>query len=280
MHRRLAFLAALSLLAPGRAWALDLPELAALAKPSVVLLRVSDAAHDKAAVGTGFFVSKDGRIVTNHHVIEGATKIVAALPDGRSIDVQGILADDERRDIAVLKAEPGDYAPLLLGTSTGLRMGDEIAIVGSPLGLSGTLSAGIVSAVRESGPTTAFEDAKDEKVASWGIQVSAPISPGSSGSPILVRDGSVVAVAVGRLNGGEGLNFGVPIEVAKSMIGDIPSGAQPKAFGRNGEGSSKVLRNLGISAAVFGVPYVLVSVVGAWRKRGARNNERRLRRPS
>jgi S1-C subfamily serine protease len=275
----LSFALALACFAlPRAASALDLPELAALAKPSVVLLQVSDMSHEKAGVGTGFFVSKDGRVITNHHVIDGATRVVAVLPDGRTIDILGILADDEARDIAILQAAAGDYTPLTLGTSTALRMGDEIAIVGSPLGLSGSLSSGIVSAVRESGPKTAFGDSKDERLASWGLQVTAAISPGSSGSPILLRSGEVVAVAVGRINGGEGLNFGIPIEVPKAMMDGVPPGAKPKAFTRGGDGN-KTLQNLGISAAVFGVPYLGWTVVAAWKKRARRQKERQLRRP-
>ena len=248
--------------------ALELPELAALAKPSVVLLTISDAKDAKAALGTGFFVTSGGRIVTNHHVIEGAVKVTATMPDGRLVPVVGILADDPARDIAVLQAAPGEYAPLTLGASTTLRMGDEIAIVGSPLGLSGSLSAGIVSALRESGPPSTFDEPKDEKFASWGIQVTAAVSPGSSGSPIMNRKGDVVAVAVGRYAGGEGLNFGVPIEIPESILAALPAGASPRPF--SGHVPSVVARNLEISGAVFGLPLLGYLAIAAWRKRGLR----------
>jgi len=271
-HRLSAVLALAALLATHDLGALDLPELATLAKPSVVLLRISNAAHERAGLGTGFFVSKGGRIVTNHHVIDGATKVVAALADGRTVDVLGALADDPTRDIAVLQVARGEYSPLPLGASTSLRVGDEIAIVGSPLGLTGSLSSGIVAAVRASGPPSAFDKA-DEKVASWGVQVTAAISAGSSGSPIMTRDGEVVAVAVGHFSGGEGLNFGVPIEVAESMLAGLTADSPPKPFAVGGR--SEVLRNLGISVAVFGVPYLAYLVAAGWRRRRAAAKDRR-----
>ena len=262
-----ALVAAALVVSPRKATALDLPELAALAKPSVVLLTVADEGSDKASLGTGFFVSKDGRIVTNHHVIEGATKITASLSDGRTIDVIGVLADDAVRDIAVIQATPGAYAPLTLGTSATLRVGDEVAILGSPLGLSSSLSTGIVSAMRERGPTTPFDLPTDSHFESWGIQVTAAISHGSSGSPIMNRTGEVVAVAVGIHAGGEGLGFGVPVEVAKSLVNALPPNAAPKPFAR--ASSHPVLRDLGISAAVFAVPYLAFV---SWRRRERRRS--------
>src|SRR5271156_427070 len=131
----LLFFASLSF-APRAANALELPELADRARPSVVLLTVGDSTDDNIGSGTGFFVSKDGRIVTNHHVIEHASKITATLADGRKIEVVGFLADDEKRDIAVLQAPPGEYPSLLLGGGAPLRVGDEVVVIGSPMGLS------------------------------------------------------------------------------------------------------------------------------------------------
>jgi S1-C subfamily serine protease len=260
----------LGLLLPSRtARALELPELAARARPSVVLLTVGDAHRDKASTGTGFFVSKDGRIVTNHHVIEGARKVTGTLVDGRTVDIVGLLADDPEGDIAVLQAPAGEYAPLPLGGSAPLRVGDEVVVIGSPLGLSASFSTGVVSALRDRG-LLGEQERHDESLAAWAIQITAAVSPGSSGSPIMNRDGEVVGVAVGKV-GGEALNFGVPVDVPKALLARLSPGTTPKAF--PGGRSLGTLANLGISALVFGVPYSVYLVL----KVRARRREARLR---
>lgn len=228
-----------------------LQDLAAKAKPSVVLLSITDATGQKVGSGTGFFVSSDGRIITNHHVIDGAAKVTASLADGRKIDAVGYLASDAEKDLAIVKIPGEGYPALPLGESKGLRMGDEVVVIGSPLGLSSTLSVGIVSAIRSSNEKLFDQDdprAKETaKIGSWGIQVTAAISPGSSGSPIMTTSGDVVAVAVGRLIGGESLNFGIAIEEAKALLEKVGPAATPKPFAA--QGSSRT--NLIISAVFF-----------------------------
>ncbi|MEP7121707.1 MAG: trypsin-like peptidase domain-containing protein [Byssovorax sp.] len=226
----------------------ELSDLAAKTTPSVVLLTVEDSAGRKLGTGTGFFASTDGRIITNHHVIEGGAKITATLSDGSRRAILGVLASDERRDIAILAADGGASPALALGSSTGVRPGDEVVVIGSPRGLSGTLSVGIVSAIRAHG----LGDEPDEqiKTESWGIQITAAISPGSSGSPIMTKSGEVVAVAVGTLNGAQALNFGVPIEVARGMLGEIGPNARPAPLG--GDDAHDLRRNLIISGGIFG----------------------------
>ena len=115
-------------------------------------------------------------------------------------------------------------------------------------------------------------------MASWGLQVTAAISPGSSGSPIMNRKGEVVAVAVGRYAGGEGLNFGIPIEIPESILAGLGASASPKPFAAHA--SSAMVRNLEISGGVFGLPYLGYLALSAWRKRGARRKPTPLRRPS
>jgi S1-C subfamily serine protease len=246
--RPLATVACL-LLASGSASTIDLPELAERAKRTVVLLSVADAAGNPRGTGTGFFVSPDGRIVTNHHVVEGGARVTATLWDGSEHEVLGILADDEDRDVAILKMKGQGLSTLPLGDPGTVRQGDEVAVIGSPRGLSGTLSVGIVSAVRERGITG--DDDVPRSARAWAIQITAPISPGSSGSPILSRaTGEVVAIAVGTHLGGQGLNFGVSIAAAKELLRGIGPGAEPRPFREVSGGS--VTRNLLISAAVFG----------------------------
>jgi serine protease Do len=251
-------------------------ELSALAErtnPAVVLLTVEDATGKKMGTGTGFFVSKDGRLVTNHHVIEGAAGITATLSDGTKRKIQGSLADDEENDIAILKVEGENLPALPLGDSSKVKPGDEVIVIGSPMGLSGTLTVGIVSAIRTKGLPSSEDDKPVEKARSWGIQISAAISPGSSGSPIMKRDGEVVAVAVGGLVGqAQSLNFGVPIEVAKGMLEKLGPNATVKSF--EVAAKSELSKNLLISGGVIGA---MVVAFWIWGRLEARQERRRKR---
>jgi tetratricopeptide (TPR) repeat protein len=195
--------------------AIDLPALAKKSSPSVLLLSVLDADGKEIAEGTGFIISSDGRVVTNHHVIEGASAMVAKGIHGAFYNVAGVLAQNADNDIAILKLDATDLPSLPLGDSTKAEVGQPIAVIGSPLGLEGTLSEGIISAIRE----------EDDKRT---LQISAPISPGSSGSPVLNASGEVIGVATAFLTNGQALNLAVPIEVAKSLL--LRLSAKPVAF--------------------------------------------------
>lgn len=252
----------------------ELTALAERTNPAVVLLTVEDATGKKVGSGTGFCVSKDGRVVTNHHVIEGAAGITATLSDGTKRKVQGSLADDKENDIAILQIEGQDLPALQLGDSSKVKAGDEVVVIGSPMGLSGTLTVGIVSAVRSKG-VPSDDDKPFTKGRSWGIQISAAISPGSSGSPIMKRDGEVVAVAVGGLIGGQAqsLNFGVPIEIAKSMLVTLGPNSTVKSF--EGVPKDELLKNLLISGGVIGA---MVAAFLIWGWLGARQVPRKVKR--
>jgi S1-C subfamily serine protease len=236
----------------------SLPELAARAGKSVVLLTIKDTAGHKHATGTGFFVSADGRIVTNHHVVAEAESIDGTLVDGRVVRIAGLLATDKERDIAVLQAEGGGFEPLPLGSIKSARVGDEIVVIGNPKGLSNSLSTGIIAAIRDHGIA---DVADSHEFASWGVQITAPIAPGSSGSPVMTRAGEVVAIAVGGATGANGLGFAVPSDVAKAMVDGIAPGAAPRPV-REAE-NRPVLTNLGISAAFFAGIAVLFGA-GLW----------------
>src|SRR5882724_8061200 len=127
---------------------IDLKALAKKARPAVMLLVVSDADGKEIATGTGFLVSSDGKLITNHHVIEGAASAVAKAENGGLFPVEGVLGDDPKNDLMLLKLKGKDLPFLPLGNSAKIEVGTLIAVIGSPLGLEGTLSEGIVSAVR------------------------------------------------------------------------------------------------------------------------------------
>ena len=255
MVRALRILVAALLMATvGFAQAEELPVLAEKTRPSVVHLEVLDEGGEPVGSGTGFFI-EDGRVVTNHHVVAGASGVRAVLADGRKVDVTGVLAADEDKDVAILVL-PEQGPPLVLGSSEGLRQGDEVVVIGSPRGLAGTLSVGIVSALRGEGPLAETDEADDTR--SWAIQITAAISPGSSGSPIMTREGEVVAVAVGVIIGGANIGFGVPIEEVKELLDGLPANAEPRPF--ETAGGSDVLRNLlysGLFFGALGLAYVL-----------------------
>jgi S1-C subfamily serine protease len=279
VSRILPSLAALSfgLLVAKAALALDVPHLAATVKPSVVLVTLYDDRGTKLGSGSGFFISADGKLVTNHHVIEGAAKATVSMSDGREIAVLRILADDPAHDIAVIQVEGGGYSPLPIGDTSALHVGDDIVVVGSPLGLSTTVSSGIVAAVREEGLSkeSRFDSEDDKKmVAAWGLQITAPVSHGSSGSPILNGAGEVVGVAVAVLGEGENINFGVPTVFVKAAIARAQAGTGTKLLG---EDTSDRKKNLGISAGLALLAYLVYVIVTRIQRRRASGPRRDLR---
>lgn len=184
---------------------LDLKRLAKKATPAVMLLVVYDAGGKEIATGTGFLVSADGKLVSNLHVAEGAARVVAKADNGGVFSAT-VSRRDSVNDIALLKVTGKDLPFLNLGDTTQLQVGERVAVIGSPLGLEGTLSEGIVSAIREV-----------ETGRKW-LQITAAISPGSSGSPVLNSKGEVIGIATALIQAGQSLNFAVPVEVAKNLL--------------------------------------------------------------
>lgn len=209
---------------------LDLPKLAEMVRPSVMLVIAESGlttpekdygpfadlvpeAHRTVATGSGFFISSDGKFVTNHHVIDNAMKIVLKSENGAFYEVQGVLADDSVADIAILKVSAKKIQFLEISSQT-VQVGQRIAVIGSPMGLEGTLSEGIISAKRDLG----------EK-GQW-LQITAGISPGSSGSPVLDASGKVIGIATMLLREGQSLNFAVPAERIMATLASISAGGK------------------------------------------------------
>jgi putative serine protease PepD len=234
--------------ATGFAGPLPLQDLLKNAGPGVVHLSVRDAANEEEGSGSGFVLSDDGRVVTNHHVIDGARRIIAMFADGKEVEVVGVWAfsGSEKDDIAVLQLAPGRYPALRLA-GTPAQQGDEVVVIGSPHGLSQAITTGIVAAVREHGTVTRRTKDGPE---SWGLQITAGIAPGSSGSPILNASGDVVGVAVGTWGGTA--NFGVPVDRVRKLTeakGPTLDRMRPLSEARGGPG---LRTNLLVSAALFG----------------------------
>lgn len=161
--------------------------------PSVVVLVAEDRAGD-SYLGSGFFVDEDV-IATNYHVIKAATKVVARRVGQKQVYRVSILSTDEERDLALLKLEGANARPLTFAKGYRVAVGDVVYVAGNPEGLEGTFSQGIVSALRGNDY----------------LQITAPISHGSSGGPVLNTRGEVIGVAIGTIEQGQNLNFAVPI---------------------------------------------------------------------
>ena len=185
----------------------DIPAIAKAANGAIVSIVMSDKDGKPIAQGSGFLVSKDGVIVTNYHVISEGSAAVVKFPDGAFHVVDGVLASDKARDIAVIKARGQNFRMLPLGNSDRVQVGEDIVAIGNPLSLESTVSNGIVSGIRAV-----------EKEGGKYLQITAPISPGSSGGPLFNTAGEVIGITTMYLKGGENLNFAIPINDAKDLV--------------------------------------------------------------
>jgi hypothetical protein len=179
----------------------NIPAIAKAANGAVVSIIMSNGDGKPISQGSGFLVDKDGFVVTNYHVIAEGTSAVVKFPDGAEFPVDGVLASDKYRDVAIIKIHGRIVKTLPLGDSDRLQVGEEVVAIGNPLSLESTVSNGIVSGIRTA-----------EKVGGKFLQITTPISPGSSGGPLFNNmRGEVVGITTMYLEGGENLNFAIPI---------------------------------------------------------------------
>ncbi|MCP3140757.1 S1C family serine protease [Pyxidicoccus xibeiensis] len=185
-----------------------LPDLVKVAGRAVVSLQTYDAQGTQLGLGSGFLVEK-GRVVTNAHVLEGAARVeVYDFEDNLLGTADYAESLSSRIDLAVLPAMPNTPGALRLAASEP-PVGESIIVIGAPQGLTNTVSTGIVSAFR------------DHEGKRW-MQISAPISQGSSGGPVLNQQGEVVGVSVAVLRDGQNLNFAVPGRNVRALLGSPP----------------------------------------------------------
>lgn len=206
----LAILFGLSLLSPILSSAQDNPspkEIVQRESPAIVSIYNLDAQEEVRGTGTGFIVRPEGVVITNFHVIQGAAKLLVKLRTGEIYDRVWVTDFHPRRDIAVLKIEGVGLPTVTLGDSQAVEQGDWCVAIGNPKGLEHTLSDGLVSAIRIIEGNQMF-------------QISAPISPGSSGGPLYNRHGEVVGITTAALvgEGVQNLNFAVPLKYALPML--------------------------------------------------------------
>jgi len=206
-------------------------EIAKKAFGSTVLLVMEDANGQPLSLGSGFFV-RDGEIASNLHVVEGAARGYAKLVGQKSKhDIEGIIAVDPERDLVVLKISAVGSPVLPLGNSDAVQVGESVYAVGNPQGLEGTFSQGIVSSIREVGT---------DKL----LQITAPISPGSSGGPVLNGKGEVIGVSVATFRGGQNLNFAIPSNYLKALLAKVGP-AKPFAQAKPAKAARSILADLG-----------------------------------
>ena len=180
-------------------------EIAQQTLPSVVLLVIDTGREDRMKYGSGFFIAPD-LVVTNSHVLEGAVGgVIKLVGQKTTYEILGTVGLDVENDLALIKVRGAKAQALAVGNSAALVIGDEIFAVGNPKGLEGTFSQGIVSSIRREGKGSV-------------IQITAPISPGSSGGPVLNAQGEVVGVAVGGISSGQALNFAIPSSYLNAMM--------------------------------------------------------------
>ncbi|WP_211239629.1 S1C family serine protease [Jiangella gansuensis] len=200
--------------------------------PSVVSIAVQSQFGQSG--GTGIVISSDGEILTNNHVVEGAGQngtVQVTFADGTTADAE-VVGTDPLTDLAVIRAQDvSDLTPATLGSSGELAVGEQVVAIGSPLGLDGTVTSGIVSALQR--PVAAGGEQQGGGVNSVfdAVQTDAPINPGNSGGPLVNMDGEVVGInsAIIAGNGGSGsigLGFAIPIDQAKPIIEELRSGQE------------------------------------------------------
>jgi len=201
-----------------RAQTQDLQALVHQTSGAVVLVVAHDDKGSVVRQGSGFVVSGDGKVATNQHVLQGATAATVKFQSGAYYEVEGVLSYDCGADLAVVKIKARDqqFAFLSLGQSGKVEAGQRVVAVGNPLALSiegvsteGTVSEGIISGVRE-----------------WGerklrvFQTTTPVSPGSSGGPLLDAEGKVIGVITFGVTSGQNLNFAVPADYLAPLLSD------------------------------------------------------------
>ena len=174
--------------------------------------------HDQRedSLGSGVIVSPDGYILTNNHVIDGATDVRVTLADKRQLKAT-VVGSDPKTDIAVLKVEGSGFPTITVGDSSKLQVGDYALAIGDPFGVGQTVTMGIVSALNRG--NLGIEDYEDF------IQTDAPINPGNSGGALINDRGELVGINTAILSGGsggnQGIGFAVPINLARSVMTQI-----------------------------------------------------------
>ena len=196
---------------------------------------VSVQSDDRQGGGTGVIITPDGYALTNSHVVDGRSRMLAVTADGDRVDAE-VTGDDPSTDLALLRLAASDLPTAEVGDSDALRVGQLVIAMGSPFGLHSTVSTGVVSATGRS------MRGRDGRLIENVIQHAAPINPGNSGGPLVDTHGRVVGINTAIIPVGQGIGFAVPSATAQWVLGQLLAHGQVQR------------RQLGIIAAVVQLP--------------------------
>lgn len=183
--------------------------------PSVLHIRALHGRSGQLGGGSGVLIAPDGYALTNSHVVHGAAGLEATLADGRTL-LADVAGDDPATDLALLRLPGNDLPFAALGDSNALRVGDWVVAVGSPYGLSFTVTSGIVSALGRS-----LQSRQRGRTIEGVIQTDAPLNPGNSGGPLLDAEGQVVGINTAIFFPAQGLCFAIPARTASHVTSEI-----------------------------------------------------------
>lgn len=168
------------------------------------------------SLGSGVIIRPEGIILTNDHVISGASRIIATTKSGQELECD-VVGSDADNDLAVLRVRNSrtNLPTIRLGTSSDLLIGETIVAIGNPFGLSNTVTAGVVSALGRSVP------GENQRMYTDFVQIDAPINPGNSGGPVVNIQGDMIGVATAIIGGAQGIGFAIPVDRARRIVDDL-----------------------------------------------------------
>jgi serine protease Do len=168
------------------------------------------------SLGSGVIIRSEGIILTNDHVISGASRILATTKSGQELECD-VIGSDADNDLAVLRVRSSraTLPTIRLGTSSDLLIGETIIAIGNPFGLSNTVTAGVVSALGRSVP------GENQRMYTDFVQIDAPINPGNSGGPVVNVQGDMIGIATAIVGGAQGIGFAIPVDRARRIVDDL-----------------------------------------------------------